>query len=445
MLNCIQLVQDTSPPDPFSQAICFLCARFWRRGDFACEPGTACARVNALLYRCVVVPQLAGPTKRRVTAPVKPSTTALAKPGTTAPVKTETVAPVKPGAVAPVKTETVAPVKPGAVAPSKTIATAPMKPGSTTPVKPGAVGPAKPKVTVPVQRGFTDALEEPGVLAPVKPATTAPVKTGVTLPAAITPVQRGFVNGLEEPGVTEPVEKPAATVPGGTGVAGLVAVPVKPGPSPAASSAGVPTATTRVQRVFPPSIISEAAALATIKPSATVRSGTAPEVEDAAGLALPGGTRPAGRPSAGPTKPVVFTEDAPLYFAPKYPPGPDGKPKDYREVIAIDPNTTVTVSPNRPSADRRAGGWIPGRATFYGASKAIDKAYAEAGIGEPGMFGVIEDGSCGFTELEGADGKNLPYPIDMYAAAADTNIDYAGSCGRCYQVRKMGSCYYFIS
>jgi len=154
-------------------------------------------------------------------------------------------------------------------------------------------------------------------------------------------------------------------------------------------------------------------------------------VEDAGGLALPGGPRPAGRP----TKPVVFTNDTPLYFAPKYPPGPDGKPKDYREFIAIDPNTKVTVSPNRPSADRRAGGWIPGRATFYGASKAIDKAYAEAGIGEPGMFGVIEDGSCGFTELEGAAGKNLAYPIDMYAAAADTNIDYAGSCGRCYQIK----------
>jgi cullin-associated NEDD8-dissociated protein 1 len=121
----------------------------------------------------------------------------------------------------------------------------------------------------------------------------------------------------------------------------------------------------------------------------------------------------------------------PLYFAPQHPKGPDGKPsKDYREIIAIDPNTKVEVSPNRPNADRPAGAWIPGRATFYGATKAWEEGYAKAGKGEPGMWGVIEYGSCGYTE---SDGK-LPYPIDYYIAAADTNEDYPGTCGRCYQV-----------
>ena len=51
------------------------------------------------------------------------------------------------------------------------------------------------------------------------------------------------------------------------------------------------------------------------------------------------------------------------------------------------------------------------------------------------MWGVIEDGACGYTEVDEDGDKKLPYPIDVYAAAADTNVDYPGSCGRCYQVR----------
>jgi hypothetical protein len=138
-----------------------------------------------------------------------------------------------------------------------------------------------------------------------------------------------------------------------------------------------------------------------------------------------------------PAPPTIITPSTPLYLAPKHPKGPDGKPtKDYREIIAIDPNTNVTVSPNRPSADRAAGAWIPGRATFYGISATYERARLAAGRGKPGDYGVIEDGSCGFTEIDEEGNKKLPYPIDAYIAAADTNIDYPGTCGRCYQVRK---------
>eukprot|EP00775_Hariotina_reticulata_P000770 gene770-1081_t len=93
-------------------------------------------------------------------------------------------------------------------------------------------------------------------------------------------------------------------------------------------------------------------------------------------------------------------------------------------------NTTVAISPKRPSADRAAGQWIPGRATFYGASAAFEAAHVACG--EPaGQYGVLEHGSCGYTNSDGS----LVYPKEVYAAAADANMDYPGSCGRCYQVR----------
>jgi hypothetical protein len=242
-------------------------------------------------------------------------------------------------------------------------------------------------------------LTEPrrtGPAASDRPAIVLPVD-----PEANVAVQPGFSGGLLEEPATDLVT-PTTTAP----VKLPAVLPVKP---------------------------AAATATATAKPGSLRDNITAASEETLPLEPGPAGpVRPAG---AGPAKPAVFTPKTPLYFAPKHPLGPDGKPsKDYREVITIDPNTKVTVSPNRPNADRPAGGWIPGRATFYGSSRAIEKAYEAAGIGEPGMWGVIEDGSCGFTELEGANGKNLPYPIDMYAAAADSNIDYAGSCGRCYQV-----------
>ena len=47
------------------------------------------------------------------------------------------------------------------------------------------------------------------------------------------------------------------------------------------------------------------------------------------------------------------------------------------------------------------------------------------------VLSVSTAGSCGYTE---SDGK-LPFPEDSVAAAADTNIDFAGSCGRCYEFK----------
>ena len=145
-------------------------------------------------------------------------------------------------------------------------------------------------------------------------------------------------------------------------------------------------------------------------------------------------SKPAVVPGAAPPlnkRPVISSSSA-LYFAPKHPKSVDGKPlKNFTEVIAIDPNAVVKVSPHRPTADRPKGAWIPGRATFYGASKQLEEVNVKRGR-PAGQFGVIEYGSCGFTEANGT----LPYPIDVYAAVSDQNLDYPGSCGRCYQVRE---------
>jgi hypothetical protein len=48
----------------------------------------------------------------------------------------------------------------------------------------------------------------------------------------------------------------------------------------------------------------------------------------------------------------------------------------------------------------------------------------------PGQYGILGQGACGYTNSDGS----LPFPREMYAAAADANEDYPGSCGRCYQV-----------
>lgn len=90
------------------------------------------------------------------------------------------------------------------------------------------------------------------------------------------------------------------------------------------------------------------------------------------------------------------------------------------------PNAAAPVFP--PKASYATAEWIDGRATYYGASKTIADAYRKRGIGS---FGIIEYGSCGFTNSNGV----LPYPRDQYAALADANFDYAGSCGRCYEVK----------
>jgi len=42
-------------------------------------------------------------------------------------------------------------------------------------------------------------------------------------------------------------------------------------------------------------------------------------------------------------------------------------------------------------------------------------------------------GSCGYTDITPA-GPRLSMAKELYAAAADANADFAGSCGRCYEV-----------
>lgn len=72
---------------------------------------------------------------------------------------------------------------------------------------------------------------------------------------------------------------------------------------------------------------------------------------------------------------------------------------------------------------------MQGRATFYGTDERVEAS--RVACGEPaGQFGVIAQGSCGYTNSDGS----LPFPREVYAAVADTNEDYPGSCGRCYQV-----------
>lgn len=81
-----------------------------------------------------------------------------------------------------------------------------------------------------------------------------------------------------------------------------------------------------------------------------------------------------------------------------------------------------------PSAGYQKGQWIAGRATFYGGTESLVQAYKARGIES---FGIIEHGACGYTLSDGT----LAYQRDLYAALADTNFDYPGSCGRCYEVR----------
>lgn len=93
-------------------------------------------------------------------------------------------------------------------------------------------------------------------------------------------------------------------------------------------------------------------------------------------------------------------------------------------------NTTVAISPQRPNTDVPVGSWITGRATYYGTDPRWENIHTSCG--EPaGQFGILAQGSCGYTNSDGS----LVFPKDTYAAAADTNEDYPGSCGRCYQVQ----------
>eukprot|EP00775_Hariotina_reticulata_P013960 gene13960-14074_t len=70
---------------------------------------------------------------------------------------------------------------------------------------------------------------------------------------------------------------------------------------------------------------------------------------------------------------------------------------------------------------------------FFGTDKKVDNAHAACGEPE-GQFGVLSFGSCGYTDVT-PNGPKLSMAKELYAAAADANADYAGSCGRCYEVR----------
>jgi hypothetical protein len=72
---------------------------------------------------------------------------------------------------------------------------------------------------------------------------------------------------------------------------------------------------------------------------------------------------------------------------------------------------------------------LQGRATFYGTDERIEAQRTACGE-QAGQFGILAQGACGYTNSDGS----LPFPRVVYAAAADTNEDYPGSCGRCYQV-----------
>eukprot|EP00198_Chlamydomonas_reinhardtii_P014096 XP_001703433.1 predicted protein [Chlamydomonas reinhardtii] len=74
-------------------------------------------------------------------------------------------------------------------------------------------------------------------------------------------------------------------------------------------------------------------------------------------------------------------------------------------------------------------GWLRGRTTYYGGPDFLSAAYDPA-RGE-GSFGILSHGECGYTNSDGT----LPFAREGYAASADANYDYPGSCGRCYQIK----------
>jgi cullin-associated NEDD8-dissociated protein 1 len=81
------------------------------------------------------------------------------------------------------------------------------------------------------------------------------------------------------------------------------------------------------------------------------------------------------------------------------------------------------------------GGWREGRATFYNAPKYFTDIYASRG---QGAFGNVLYNSCGYYQQTGAEpvtAADLPYGQDFVAAASNVNLDYPGSCGRCYEVQ----------
>lgn len=125
------------------------------------------------------------------------------------------------------------------------------------------------------------------------------------------------------------------------------------------------------------------------------------------------------QPAAAPASPRVSVTCPPYIDTNKY------RTTNYTDIL----NTTVSISPKRSSAGVPLGGWISGRATYYGTDERWENIHTACGD-PPGQYGVIEQGSCGYTNSDGT----LAFAPDVYVAPADTNEDYPGSCGRCYQV-----------
>lgn len=73
--------------------------------------------------------------------------------------------------------------------------------------------------------------------------------------------------------------------------------------------------------------------------------------------------------------------------------------------------------------------WRVASSTYYGGPPSLGESF-DAARGQ-GSFGILAYGACGYTNSDGS----LVFPQETYAASADANYDYAGSCGRCYEVQ----------
>lgn len=88
-------------------------------------------------------------------------------------------------------------------------------------------------------------------------------------------------------------------------------------------------------------------------------------------------------------------------------------------------NTSFPKPPAPPA------GWIRARASWYGTPQPFVSTFAPSRGGGESAFGILEWGGCGYTNAD----ATLAYPKEAAASYADTNFDFPGSCGRCYEVQ----------
>ena len=97
------------------------------------------------------------------------------------------------------------------------------------------------------------------------------------------------------------------------------------------------------------------------------------------------------------------------------------------------PNTAFSAN-NAPVVG--PGGWREGRATFYDAPTYFQEAFASRGAG---AFGSILYGDCSYSsraeQQTGLTSADQAYNKDMVAALSSADLDYPGSCGRCYEIQ----------